>query len=497
MQGRQLAAQKKRDKRIEEGKTGLKISEVPQAAYNTLENFIPEPTDVQSITEGLADLRKVQKGISLGAVTGSIVGEYLPLPKGTGSVLGGAVGYGISRGKRYLTNMLEDVFDKRISKEVFEMAGTGGQTNDSIVPNVLQATGSEGISSGFKRYNWKDLNSHVLWDAANKDKRIIDNVQSMIDNMDSHRQTNIGKERPMTGYIKKHGKPTFFIDDKEWGIGWSRKRNNYEIFDVQKRIERRAARLHGDKVSNPESASLRAIKEAFKRDLNIQSKTLPSTQWDVMIQNPGDAYIEHLISVKSPFWKSTRGKNIGYLAGDSKNLKVLADQNFKTLKDNIEKHVHKNYKDLYVDYDPITQNLVLKNIETGEALPTQIPGFGRPSDWRKYIDDTISDREMQSIVDVSPSTPANVQRQIDSTYFNNLDPLKQNAIADRINGYSWKEVTKKYGKKLNREQIELLKKGYAKLTKTEVNQIIKAYRLDGKGAVRYNEIIDEAKSRYE
>tara|TARA_Y100001963_G_scaffold146451_1_gene221428 strand:+ start:50 stop:1579 length:1530 start_codon:yes stop_codon:yes gene_type:complete len=122
MQGRQLAAQKKRDKRIKEGKTGMKISEVPQAAYNTLESFIPEPTDVQSITEGIADLRKVQKGLSLGKVTGAVLGEYLPLPKGVGPVvgagIGGGISYGLSRGKRYLTNMLEEVFDKRVSRSV-------------------------------------------------------------------------------------------------------------------------------------------------------------------------------------------------------------------------------------------------------------------------------------------------------------------------------------------------------------------------------------------
>ena len=184
--GRALHAQKLRNKRIAEGKTGLKISEVPRAAYKAIDDFIPEPTDVQSIAESVADLRKVQKGISLGAVTGSIVGEYLPLPKGTGSVLGGAVGYGISRGKRYLTNMLEEVFDKRVSKEVVEMAGTGGQMNDSIVPNVLQATGSEGISSAHMKSKVKlherALDDEMLhWDHKAVERRSKIDEQFQLD----------------------------------------------------------------------------------------------------------------------------------------------------------------------------------------------------------------------------------------------------------------------------------------------------------------------------
>ena len=150
MQGRQLAAQKKRDKRIAKGNTGMKISEVPRAAYKAIDDFIPEPTDVQSIAEGVADLRKVQKGISFGSVTGALLEDISPLPKGLtttlGGGVGGAVGYGISRGKRYLTNMLEEVFDKRVSKEVLEMAGTGGkQIDGDLTPNVLKSenTGSE------------------------------------------------------------------------------------------------------------------------------------------------------------------------------------------------------------------------------------------------------------------------------------------------------------------------------------------------------------------
>ena len=46
--------------------------------------------------------------------------------------------------------------------------------------------------------------------------------------------------------------------------------------------------------------------------MNFKSKNLSPDQWDLLIQNPGDAYIEHFISIKSPFWQSTRGKNAGY-----------------------------------------------------------------------------------------------------------------------------------------------------------------------------------------
>ena len=339
---------------------------------------------------------------------------------------------------------------------------------------------------GFKRFKWYELDSKIVNRVANTDNKVLSKVQSTIDMMDDWRFKNITSNRPMTGFIKEYGKPTFWFENKEWGIGWSRSANNktggYEIFDVQKRIERRAARLHGDKVSNPESASLRQIKEALRRDLNKQAKDLPVEQWDLMIQNPGDAYIEHLIAVKSPYWKSKRGKNAGYLAGDSKNLKVLTDQRFKSLKDRIESHVHANYKDLYVDYDPITQNLVLKNLDTGKALPTQIPGYGRPSDWYVYLEDALSNKPMKSIVDVSPETAPNVQRQIDSQLsLKDFSQVEINALLDYANGMSWKNIKNKYGKKINRQNLEL----FEGKSKTEVIQIINAYKLGGKGRTKF------------
>ena len=376
---------------------------------------------------------------------------------------------GVKAGRLLYENTLHDIIDKRMNTR-----------------NVY--------ADSFKRFNWKDLNSKVLWNAANIDQRVVNKAQSLINEMDDWRYDHLDAERPMTGFVKHHGKkPTFWFKDREYGVGWSRKKGNYEIFDVQSRIDRRAARLAGDKTSNPQSASLREIKIAISRDLNKQAKNLPVEEWDIIIQNPGDAYIEHLISVKSPYWKTKRGKNAGYLAGDSQNLKVLTDQNFKKLKDNIEKHVHAKYKNYYVDYDGVSQNLIIRNLETGEALPTQIPGYGKAGKWKQYIDDTLADRDMQSLVDVDPNVPPNVARQMENyekarLTLDKLTDVEQNAILDYANGMSWKQIRAKYGKSINQSNLQLFKK--KEYTKSEVLRILKEYKMDGKGSVKLDWIND-------
>ena len=346
----------------------------------------------------------------------------------------------------------------------------------------LMSKGSSNVGGASKRYNWRDIKGNKLWKSGKPDPKVTSKVDSILAMMDDWRLSHSDLERPMTGFVKHYGrKPTFWQDGKEWGIGWSRKKNNYEIFDVQARIDSRASRLAGDKTSSGYSYRLRQIKEAFKRDLNKQAKELPVEQLDIMIQNPGDAYIEHLIAIKSPFWKSQRGKNAGYLAGDSKNLKPLTDQNFKALKDNVEKHVHKNYKDLYVDYDPKTQNIILRNLETGKALDTQIPGIGDPTKAKDYVTDALAAKPMQSIETINPKTPPNVHRQIQKAYFADLDDITANAIIDRIKGDSWTEIRNTYGKDFSKRQLSLATDKYNKLTKSQVMAIMKAYNIGGKG----------------
>ena len=337
-----------------------------------------------------------------------------------------------------------------------------------------------------RRYSWRDIRGNKLWKSGKPDPKVTSKVDSLLDMMDDWRLSHQHLDKPMTGFVKDYGRrPTFWQDGKEWGIGWSRKNNTYEIYDFQARIDSRASRLAGDKTSSDYSYKLRQIKEALVRDLNKQAKELPVEQWDIMIQNPGDAYKEHLIAINSPFWKSKRGKNAGYLAGDSKNLKVLTDQNFKKLKDNVEIHVHSKHKNLYVDYDPVTQNLVLKDLNTGKALKTQIPGIGDPTQAKSYVADAIEGRPMRSIEDISPKTPANVHRQIRQAYFADLDDITANAIIDRIRGDSWTEIRKTYGKDFSKRQLSLATNRYNKLTKSEILRLIKQYNLDGKGQIRY------------
>ena len=346
----------------------------------------------------------------------------------------------------------------------------------------LMSKGSSNVGGVSKRYNWRDIKGNKLWKSGKPDPKVTSKVDSILGMMDDWRLSHSDLERPMTGFVKHYGrKPTFWQDGKEWGIGWSRKKNNYEIFDVKARIDSRAKRLAGDKTSSNYSYKLRQIKEALVRDLNKQSKELPIEQWDIMIQNPGNAYKEHLIAIDSPFWKSKRGKNAGYLAGDSKNLKVLTDQNFKTLKDKVETHVHAKHKDLYVDYDPISQNIILRNLETGKALDTQIPGIGDPTKAKEYVADALAGKPMQSLETINPKTPPNVHRQIQKAYFADLDDITANAIIDRIKGDSWTKIRNTYGKDFSKRQLSLATDKYNKLTKSQVMAIMKAYNIGGKG----------------
>lgn len=275
-----------------------------------------------------------------------------------------------------------------------------------------------------KRFTWNDLNSRTLNRHFNMkgDSRLFNKVNTHLSAMDDFRLMNTDKRFPMSGFSKYYGKkPTVIIDGKTWGIGWSRKKNNYELFDPKSRIQSRIRRLSKDLTSNASEENKRQIIYAIKRDLNKQSQNLTPDQWDILIQNPGGVYVEHLIAIDSPFWKTKRAY---YQPGDARNLKIIGDQNFKVLKDNIEKHIHATYGDMYyIDYDHLTQNLILRNTASGKTLPTQIPGYGKATDWRIYLQDTFAGNPMRTLEEVDPPIPSNISRQIEGTesegwYFN-------------------------------------------------------------------------------
>ena len=386
-------------------------------------------------------------------------------------------------GTRILTNWVADKGISKVGKVAKAKLLKQFEGYQGLIGGVGTAMDTGGVS---RRFTWKDIPGRLLWKGGQPDTKVISKVDALLGMMDDWRLSHLDLDKPMTGFVKHYGrKPTFWQDGKEYVIGWSRKKGTYEIDDLQKRINRRARRLAGDKTSSDYDRRFRQIKEAIVRDLNKQADELPVEQWDIMIQNPGDAYKEHLISVDSPFWKSQRGKNAGYLAGDSKNLKVLTDQNFKTLKDNVEKHVHSQHKNLYVDYDPISHNLVLKDLQTGKALKTQIPGIGDPSQAKEYVKDVIEGRPMRDIVDINPKTPSNIQRQIQKAYFADVDDITANAIIDRIRGKSWNKIRQEYGKDFTTRQLNIAEDKLKQLSKSEVMAIINAYKIGGKGRTRY------------
>ena len=71
------------------------------------------PNTPAEIAETTADAKATHTAAMLG---GSILGEYLPLPEGTGAAIGGAVGYAASKLKRGVTTKLSDIVTDALSK---------------------------------------------------------------------------------------------------------------------------------------------------------------------------------------------------------------------------------------------------------------------------------------------------------------------------------------------------------------------------------------------
>ena len=288
---------------------------------------------------------------------------------------------------------------------------------------------SEAVSGTARRYSWTDIEKGKKILDRELSNKNIEPVQNLLAKLDDYRLSNVGAEYPLQGFSRWFGRrPTFIgVNGIEYGIGWSRKNQAYEVYNATQRIKSRAKKLAAGAASNPEKAKEAAILFALKRDINRTSRVWnkatksydiqPVDLWDIIIQNPGSAYVEHLISVNSPFWKSPLAKKIGYKAGDPENLKIIGDQNFKVLKDNIEKHIHRVYNgQFFVDYDKATQNLVIRNTLNGRELPTQIPGYGRAIDFRTYIEDAFQGKPMKSLVEVNPDVPPNILKQMKEQY---------------------------------------------------------------------------------
>lgn len=344
-------------------------------------------------------------------------GTYIPrriLSKGPEAIRAYARLWNKTQGKSQL--LLQKAFERLPAQTVYAL-------DPKTADNLRKA--SEAVSGTARRHGWTDIKKGKnILNRELKNKR-IGPIQELLTKLDDFRLNNVGAEYPLQGFAKWFGKrPTFTgVNGVEYGIGWSRKNQAYEVYNFSQRLKSRAKYLAESAASNPEKAEKASILFALKRDLNKTSRVWnpvtksydiqPVDLWDVIIQNPGSAYVEHLISVNSPFWKSPLGKKIGYKAGDPENLKIIGDRNFKLLKDNIEKHIHKIYNgQFFVDYDKATQNLIIRNTLTGFELPTQIPGYGRAIDFRTYIQDVFQNKPMKSLAEVNPDIPPNILRQM-------------------------------------------------------------------------------------
>ena len=138
MQGRQLAAQKKRDKRIAEGNTGIPISEVPKLAWDTTMDFSESmANDPAGMSEHMLDLYSDFQAASKGFQAGS---KFGPWGGGAGAV-GGVV---LRRGGKELVD------------KVFSLIRRGDEYVDAATGMKVDPTDSTYFmskGSGGKAYN--------------------------------------------------------------------------------------------------------------------------------------------------------------------------------------------------------------------------------------------------------------------------------------------------------------------------------------------------------
>ena len=108
---------------------------------------IPELTP-RDISETLIDAKDAHTGWTLG---GSVLGEYLPLPKGTGPVIGGAIGYGISKLKRKTFQRISSQVDNWLSSKDFSLFNKDVKVNSSNPLDTLKVAATGGLDVGTAR----------------------------------------------------------------------------------------------------------------------------------------------------------------------------------------------------------------------------------------------------------------------------------------------------------------------------------------------------------
>ena len=111
-----------------------------QRQLEAVNKLIPEFT-IADISEGLSDMKATQTGAMLG---GSIVGEYLPLPKGIGATLG--AGTALAAKKLVIDPIVDEVFNT--TRSIFNIA------KEAPSGRMFGVTaGGEGIKGGGRYIN--------------------------------------------------------------------------------------------------------------------------------------------------------------------------------------------------------------------------------------------------------------------------------------------------------------------------------------------------------
>jgi len=274
---------------------------------------ISQPT-IQDVSETAIDLKDAHTGWTLG---GSILGEYAPLPKGTGAVVGGAIGYGISKIKR---KVYQGIVDAAFSP-ARRLADWGKGKVDDI-------TGLYKTGTGFGAESDDVLSTRI----TNRD------IQGPVTNPDTPLESWLGSKNntiPLTSEGQIQLAESVYLDSLQESD--------------------RLKQITNYKLRGQESFGKWA-REEYVPLMNAAAKEARmgiEPFYSIISSKPGFKYIEHRIAKRADlrwYWERFAGgdPNIPWdvKANDVENLRLLLDDRFKKLKDVVEFQIYGDSKGL-------------------------------------------------------------------------------------------------------------------------------------------------------
>tara|TARA_R100000458_G_C8254195_1_gene230563 strand:+ start:58 stop:1422 length:1365 start_codon:yes stop_codon:yes gene_type:complete len=429
---------------------------------------IPKPT-IEDVSETLLEAKDTHTGAMLG---GSVLGEYLPLPKGTGAVVGGAIGYGISKLKRETFGRISNQLDNWLSGKDFSLFNKNVEANRSYTVDSPISTITEAFKGGpqvgtamdvsgtpFRHSILNKTNRGLYKQLKDQDPKLIDEAENIIKELDAFKTSegssqqfaNWNPNRPTTGfqgkrtvkYIDKSGNPS------EVAFRWSASNRTYVPYDLVKRQNTILKRMRWNVNRSPKAKwyadkvykSAREDNAVLRQLLTELRQENPQRYFDIMgdtknyAENKGFIFVEHIHAQNSPYWKYvSKGQ---FKPRDTSNLMIVKNEEFGKLKTSIENQIYNNKnfvfpegKRLLLDYDKTRDVLVLKQLQDNNRLKRigDISPITNPRNWKKALDAALKGHtiktgklgEIQQVIQGDPDLPKHVKLQ--HNFDENIDP---------------------------------------------------------------------------